>query len=232
MDTRRQADSLAVSNLTVSTDCSTAVISDCQTMALCSLNCDDTPRDDGGRWFRGAIGTMAYQQFDGLVDPQNSTGLVKLVSTNQTGCIYPNSTGPAVEGMGPVAAQDFQGLVDPISISKVSDNVHNISTSPQNFSNPPRALQTCALGDPKKEYLPLYGLMQNCQDSTNHGENFALTSKALCNFNHIATEHSSLASGKTVNNIQAKHTTDFCSDLAVENMDCNDESALSMGYMR
>ena len=30
MDTRRQADSLAVSNLTVSTDCSTAVISDCQ----------------------------------------------------------------------------------------------------------------------------------------------------------------------------------------------------------
>ena len=154
MDTRRQADSLAVSNLTVGTDCSTAVISDCQTMALCSLNCDDTPRDDGGRWSGGARGTMAYQQFDGLVDPQNSTGLVKLVSTNQTGCIYPNSTGPAVEGMGPVAAQDFQGLVDPISISKVSDNVHNISTSPQNFSNPPRALQTCALGDPTR-YLPL-----------------------------------------------------------------------------
>ena len=60
--------------------------------------------------------------------------------------------------------------------------------------------------------------MQNCQDSTNHGENFALTSKALCNFNHIATEHSSLAFGKTVNNIQAKHTTNFCSDLAVENV--------------
>ena len=124
-------------------------------MALCSLNCNDTPRDDGGRRSGGARGTMAYQQFDGLVDPQNSTGLVKLVSTNQTVCIYPNSTGPAVEGMGPVAAQYFKGLVDPISIFKVTDNVHNISTSPQNFSNPPRALQTCTLGDPKKKYLLL-----------------------------------------------------------------------------
>ena len=34
MDTRRQADSLAVSNLTVGTDCSTAVISDCQTKTI------------------------------------------------------------------------------------------------------------------------------------------------------------------------------------------------------
>ena len=36
MDTRRQADSLAVSNLTVGTDCITAVISDCQTTCFSS----------------------------------------------------------------------------------------------------------------------------------------------------------------------------------------------------
>ena len=154
MDTRRQPDSLTVSNLTVGTDCSTAVISDCQTMALCLLYCDNTPRDNGGKGSRGARGTMAYQLFDGLVDPQNSSGLIKLVSTKPRDCIYPTSMDPAVEGTGAVAAQGFQGLFDPISIFKVSDNVHNISTSPQNFSNPPRALQTCALGDPTR-YLPL-----------------------------------------------------------------------------
>ena len=65
--------------------------------------------------------------------------------------------------------------------------------------------------------------MQNFPDLKNHGENFVLTSKALCNFN------SYLAIGQAVNNIQAKNMADFCSDLAVENMDCNDESALSMG---
>ena len=186
-------------------------------------------RDDGDKGSGGARGTMAYQLFDGLVDPQNSSGLVKLVSAKPTACTYPTSIGLPVEGTGAAAEQDFKGLVEPISIFKVSDNVHNISTSPQKFSNPPRALQTCTLGDPKKIYLPLYGSMQNCQDLKNHGENFALTSKALCNFNHIATEHSPLAIGQTVNNIQAKHKADFCSDLAAENMDCNDESALSMG---
>ena len=71
--------------------------------------------------------------------------------------------------------------------------------------------------------------MQNCQDLKNHGENFVLTSKALCNFNHIATEHSYLGIVQALNNIQAKNMADFCSDLAVENMDCNDKSALSMG---
>ena len=40
MDTRRQADSLAVSNLTVGTDCSTAVISDCQTTCLSRMALD------------------------------------------------------------------------------------------------------------------------------------------------------------------------------------------------
>ena len=161
MDTRRQADSLAVSNLTVGTDCTTAVISDCQTMALCSLYCDNTPRDNGGKGSGGARGTMAYQFFYGLVDPQNSSGLIKLVSTKPIDCIYPTSMDPVVEDMGAVAAQGFQGSYDPISIFKVSDNVHNISTSPQNFSNPPMTLQTFALGDPKKKHI--YHYMDRCK---------------------------------------------------------------------
>ena len=93
---------------------------------------------------------MPNNHFDGLVDLQNSSGLVKLVSTKPTACIYPTSIGLPVEGTGAATSQDFKGLVEPISIFKVSDNVYNISTSPQKFSNPPRALQTCALGDIRK----------------------------------------------------------------------------------
>ena len=173
----------------------------------------------------------------------DSGGLVML-SPKETNYVHHVSTGPPKSSKVPTAMDDSKRrhgavgegkgestfdsgrLVMPLS-PKEADYVHHVSTGPPEFAKLPTAL-----GDPKKEYLPLYGSMQNCQDSTNHGENFALTSKALCNFNHIATEHSSLAFGKTVNNIQAKHTTDFCSDYAVEKMDCNDESALSMGYMR
>ena len=125
-------------------------------MALCSLNCNDTPRDDGGRRSGGARGTMPYQQFDGLVDPQNSSGSVKSVSTKPTGYVYPTSMDPAIEDTGAevtLATQDFRGLVEPISITKVTNDAI-ISRGPPKFSKPPRALQIFALGDPRK-CLPL-----------------------------------------------------------------------------
>jgi hypothetical protein len=101
-------------------------------MAHCSVNLN-TPRDDGGGGSGGARGTMAYEHFDGLVDPHNSSGLVKLVSTKATGCIYPTSIGPLVEGMGAVAAQDFRGLVEPLSkITNDADQI-SIGTTPQKF---------------------------------------------------------------------------------------------------
>ena len=90
MDTRRQADSLAVSNLTVGTDCSTAVISDCQTMALCSLNSKNTPtavQEEAKNTFNS--GTMACQDFNKFDDPQTFGGLDNLV---------PTSTYPVIEG--------------------------------------------------------------------------------------------------------------------------------------
>jgi hypothetical protein len=48
-------------------------------------------RDDRDKGSGGARDTMAYQLFDGLVDPQNSSGLVKLVSAKPTACIYPTT---------------------------------------------------------------------------------------------------------------------------------------------
>ena len=70
MGTRRQADSLAVSNLTVGTDCITAVISDCQTMALCLLNSKNTPtavQEEAKNTFNS--GTIACQDFNKFDDP-------------------------------------------------------------------------------------------------------------------------------------------------------------------
>ena len=90
MDTRRQADSLAVSNLTVGTGCTTAVISDCQTMALCSLNSKNTPtavQEEAKNTFNS--GTMACQDFNKFDDPQTFGGLDNLV---------PTSTYPVIEG--------------------------------------------------------------------------------------------------------------------------------------
>ena len=185
-------------------------------------------RADGDRRSGGARSTMPYNHFDGLVDLQNSSGLVKLVSTKPTACIYPTSIGLPVEGMGAAAAQDFKGIVEPISIFKVSDNVHNISTSPQNFSNPPRALQTCALGDPTR-YLPLSIGDGNFSDKNLHDPGLTprgkkLSSSLALKNDEVVATHISPAITKTVKNIQAKHTT-----LVVENMDCNEESTLSMG---
>ena len=65
------------------------------------------------------------------------------------------------------ACFDSDGLVLPLS-SKETDYVHHVSTSPQNFSKPPRALQTCALGDPTR-YLPLsIGDGKFCDENLHH----------------------------------------------------------------
>ena len=64
---------------------------------------------------------------------------------------------PTIEDTGAevtFATQDFRGLVEPISITKVINDANQISRGPPKFSKPPRALQIFALGDPRK-CLPL-----------------------------------------------------------------------------
>ena len=116
-------------------------------------------------------------------------------------------------------------LVMPL-LPKETDYVHHVSTGPQKFSKLPTAL-----GDPKKKYLLLS--IGDGKFSVKDLHNSGLTPQGKKFSSSLALKndatHTSSAITKTVNNIQAKHMADFCSDLAVENMDCTDESALSMG---
>ena len=75
MDTIRQAHTFAVSSLTVGIDCPTAVTSNCQKMALCSLNSKNTPtavQEEAKNTFNS--GTMACQDFNKFDDPQTFGG--------------------------------------------------------------------------------------------------------------------------------------------------------------
>mgnify|MGYP001257835293 CR=1 FL=1 len=252
MDTRRQADSLAVSNLTVGTDCTTAVISDCQTMTHCRLiknrpgvraegakndfsrlaesllteetNAhnittgliglpvkDDEKKRNRDNGSKGTCGTVAFQDFDKLADPQNLSGLVISVSAKGN----PTSVCPAVEGTGPEdlsAAQDSRSLGKPISTFMVASTVNQLSIGPLKLLSSPTDL-----GNRKKIHTPLYEMSESLVanhnfDLTSQDEKFSSTFLALNN--HIATEHPSLDISKTEKKIQAK-PTDYDSDSAI-----------------
>ena len=157
-------------------------------------------RDNGSK---GTCGTLAFQDFDILADPQNLSGLVISVSAKGN----PTSVCPAVEGTGPEdlsAAQDFRSLGKPISTFMVASTVNQLSVGPPKLLSSPTDL-----GNRKKIHTPLYEMSESLVvnhnfDPTSQDEKFSSTFLALNN--HIATEHPSLDISKTEKKIQAKPT--------------------------
>ena len=165
-------------------------------------------RDNGSK---GTCGTVAFQDFDKLADPQNLSGLVISVSAKGN----PTSVCPAVEGTGPEdlsAAQDSRSLGKPISTFMVASTVNQLSIGPPKLLSSPTDL-----GNRKKIHTPLYEMSESLVanhnfDLTSQDEKFSSTFLALNN--HIATEHPSLDISKTEKKIQAK-PTGYDSDSAI-----------------
>ena len=165
-------------------------------------------RDNGSK---GTCGTVAFQDFDKLADPQNLSGLVISVSAKAN----PTSVCPAVEGTGPedlFAAQDSRSWGKPISTFMVASTVNQLRIGPPKLSSSPTDL-----GNRKKIHTPLYEMSESLVanhnfDLTSQDEKFSSTFLALNN--HIATEHPSLDISKTEKKIQAK-PTGYDSDSAI-----------------